>query len=109
MPNVSPLVTYAGGQPLYGSSFAAGIYGLSSNLTWNSAGGGIYSATLTPIPCKNEYVLTASVQKGTLTDASNCRLIQADAQGNTLFFWLLGNPATPTTFAIAWRLTPPPS
>jgi hypothetical protein len=107
MSGVPPLITHAAGQPLYGSSYAAGTYALSSNLTWASAGGGIYAAQLSSIPCNYKYVLNASVASGTLTDASTCRLIKAEPDNNSLFFWLNNNPVSPSTFGIAWRLSPP--
>jgi hypothetical protein len=108
MSGIPPLITHASGnQPLYGSSYAAGRYALSSNLTWSSAGGGIYSAVISSIPCNTSYVLNASVQAGTLTDASTCRLIKAEPDNNSLFFWLNNNPVSPSTFGIAWRLSPP--
>jgi hypothetical protein len=109
MSGVPPLVTHAAGQPLYGSSYAAGTYALSSNLTWGSIGGGsgIYAAQLSSIPCNTSYVLNASVQTGSFTDVSTCRLIKAEPDNNSLFFWLNNNPVSPSTFGIAWRLSPP--
>ena len=80
------------------------IGGLASGLTWQVSGG-LYTSSIEVYECSTSSIITATIQNGTESDVINCWLAKAVPQTGSIHFYVAGNPATPSSFAISWQIT----